>query len=150
MEFVHLRRALAEAEYLKLVTVSEVDAVLGRGRPGSAALRAALERHRPQLAQTKPGAEEVLFVLCEEHFLTQPEFNVLVAGWLVDAVWYDQKVIVELDSRIAHSTSRTIENDHQRDLDLRAAGFIVLRYTWRQLITRPAQVVADLRRHGIL
>ena len=47
VEFDTLRRALAEAEYLKLVTVDNVAAVLARGKPGSGKLRAALETHRP-------------------------------------------------------------------------------------------------------
>jgi very-short-patch-repair endonuclease len=149
LEFDDLRRALAEAEYLRLVTVDQVEAALGRGKPGAAALRAALERHRPQLARTRSRLEEAFFLLSEQHFHTQPEFNVWVAGWRVDAVWRAQRVVVELDSRLAHSTARNIENDHRRDLDVRAAGFIVLRYTWRQLIDEPERVVADLRRHGI-
>ena len=53
VRFTQLRRALAEAEYLRLVTLEEVESVLGRGRPGSAALRTALQCHRPQLARTK-------------------------------------------------------------------------------------------------
>ena len=34
VRFTELRRALAEAEYLKLVTLREVEEVLGRGKPG--------------------------------------------------------------------------------------------------------------------
>jgi very-short-patch-repair endonuclease len=64
-------------------------------------------------------------------------------------VWFEERIVVELDSRLAHSTSRVIENDHRRDMDLRAAGFTVLRYTWRQLKEEPQRVVADIRRHGI-
>ena len=37
LRFTELRRALAEAEYLRLVSLDEADAVLGRGKPGSAA-----------------------------------------------------------------------------------------------------------------
>ncbi len=36
--------------------------------------------------------------------------------------------------------------DHQRDLELRAAGYVVLRYTERQLLETPAAVAADIRR----
>ena len=144
-----LRRALAEAEYLRLVTLDEVEAVLGPGKPGAAALRAALESHRPELARTKSRLEERFLNLCEQHSLHLPEVNVWVAGWLVDAVWFEQKVIVELDSRLAHSSSRSIENDHRRDLDLRAAGYTVLRYTWHQVTGRPDRVAGDLRRHGV-
>jgi hypothetical protein len=88
-----LRRALAEAEYLNLVTVGEVADVLGRGKPGSAALRAALERHLPALAQTRSTMEEEFTFLAERHFLAQPQLNITIAGWLVDAVWLEQRVV---------------------------------------------------------
>jgi very-short-patch-repair endonuclease len=144
-----LRRALAEAEYRRLLTLDEVAAALGRGRPGSAALRAALECHNPRLARTKSLMEQKFVLLCERHSLTPPDVNVRVAGWLVDAVWFEQKVVVELDGHAAHGTPARREQDYRRDLALRAAGYVVLRYTWTQVTEDGDLVVADLRRHGI-
>ena len=140
-----VRRALSEAEYLKLVSLEEVEAVLGRGKPGSARLRAALECHRPQLARTKSALEEKFVLLCERHRLTPPDVNVRVAGHQVDAVWFDRKLAVELDSHLAHGTAARLEADHQRDMDLLAAGYTVLRYTWRQVTQQPEQIAAELR-----
>jgi hypothetical protein len=145
--FQQLRRAVAEAEYLKLATLDEVESVLGRGRRGSAALRAALDCHRPQLAKTRSTLEDLFLLLCERYLLPPPEVNLWIAGWLVDAVWLERKVVVELDGRTAHSSARAIERDHERDLALRAAGYTVLRYTWQQLTHQPERVVADLRRN---
>jgi very-short-patch-repair endonuclease len=147
VRFMELRRALAEAEFLKLVTLKEVERVLGRGKPGSAALRAALDCHRPQLAASKSALEDRLILLCERYSITQPHLNVWIAGWLVDAVWFDQKVVVELDSQLAHGTPAALERDHRRDLELRAAGYTVLRYTWQQLTETPEPAATDLRRH---
>ena len=146
VRFQELRRALAEAEFLKLLTLEEVEQALGRGRPGSAALRVALECHNPRLARTKRGLEEKFLLLCERHALPPPDVNVWVAGWLVDAAWFDRQVVVELDSHLAHGTASKLEHDHRRDLDLRAAGYTVLRYTWQQVTDTPERVVADLRR----
>jgi very-short-patch-repair endonuclease len=145
VRITELRRALAEAEYLRLVTLDEVAAVLGRGRPGSAALRAALDCHRPELARTKSLLEEKFVLLCERVSLLQPELNVWVAGYLVDAVWFDQRLVVELDGHAAHDTPMAMEEDRSRELALRAAGFTVLRYTWQQVTRQPDLVVADLR-----
>jgi hypothetical protein len=75
VRLLELRRALAEAEYRRLVTLDEVDAVLGRGKPGSAALRAALECHLPQLARTRSRMEEKFVLLCERSALTPPALN---------------------------------------------------------------------------
>ena len=146
VRFDELRRALSEAEYLRLVTVDEVRAQLGRGKRGAAAMRRALVRHDSRLARTKRGLEEVFFVLCERHQLVADDVNVWVAGWRVDAIWHEQRVIVELDSRTAHEATWRLDNDHRRDLALRAAGYTVLRYTWQQVTETPALVVADLRR----
>jgi hypothetical protein len=145
VRFQELRRALAEAEFLRLVTLTEVEHVLGRGKPGSAALRAALDCHNPRLARTKRGLEEKFLLLCERHSLAPPDVNAWVAGWLVDAVWFERRVVVELDSHLAHGTPARMERDHQRDLDLRAAGYTVLRYTWQQVTRQAGLVVADLR-----
>lgn len=149
VRFTELRRALAEAEYLRLLTLDEVAAVLGRGRPGAAALRAALQCHRPELARTKSLMEEKFVLLCERYCLIPPEVNVWIGRWQVDAVLFEHKIAVELDSRVAHDLPSRLEEDHQRDLELRALGYTVLRYTWRQLRDEPDLVVADLRRHGV-
>ena len=149
VRFMELRRALAEAEYRRLVTLAEVEAALGRGRPGSAALRAALDCHLPQLARTRSRMEEKFVLLCERHSLTPPAVNAAVAGWTVDAVWFDLRLAVELDSHAAHATPAAMEEDRRRDLELRAAGYTVLRYTWRQVTEEGDLVIADLRRHGV-
>ena len=146
VSFTQLRGALAEAEYLRLVSLGEVAAVLGAGRPGSAALRAALDIHRPQLAQTRSALEESFFLLCERASLHPPEINARVAGRLVDAVWLEHRVVVELDGHAAHDTPTAMEEDRRRDLDLRAVGYTVLRYTWQQVTYEPELVVADLGR----
>jgi very-short-patch-repair endonuclease len=149
VRLMELRRAVAEAEYRRLVTLAEAEAMLGRGRPGSAALRAALDCHLPQLARTRSRMEERFVLLCERESLPPPAVNARVAGWTVDAVWFDHRIAVELDSHSAHGTPAAMEEDRRRDLELRTAGYTVLRYTWRQLTDERDLVIADLRRHGV-
>ena len=120
--------------------------MIGCGVHGSAALRAALRIHLPQLAHTRSELEILLLTFCETQGIPIPQVNVYVEGWLVDAHW-----------PTSASSSRSMagpaigrqpsSRDHQRDLELRAAGYIVLRYTWRQLTDTPAAVAADLRRY---
>jgi len=52
-----------------------------------------------------------------------------------------------VDGWRGHRSPAQLQSDHERDLELRLAGYIVLRYTERQLIERPAAVAADLRRY---
>lgn len=82
--------------------------------------------------------------LCEAHDLPIPEFNRWIAGHLVDAVWRAERVVVETDGQDGHSSWAQIRSDRDRDLRLRAAGFIVLRYVWPQLEHQPDAVAADI------
>jgi hypothetical protein len=144
---VRVRRAVAEADYLRLLDLAAIDAVLGRGRPGSAALRKAMERHRPQYARTLSVLEERFLDLCQRYGIPLPEVNVRVEGLVVDALWRAQRVIVELDGHAAHSTNSAMDRDRDRELILRTAGFLVIRYGWWQITERAAEVAADLKHH---
>ena len=145
IRFDRLRRALAEAEFLGLASLDEIENELGRGRRGSRALRRALARHRPELAKSLSALEERFLSLCERHDIPLPEVNVKVCDFLVDVLWREEKVVVELDGRAAHGGGAAIERDHGRDLALRLAGFNPLRYTWRQVTREAGVVAADLR-----
>jgi very-short-patch-repair endonuclease len=140
-----VRRALAEAEYRGLLDIPAVRAELRQGRAGAARLRRALEGHEPQLARTRSEFEVRFLELCRTADVPMPKLNLKVEGHTVDALWRAQRVAVELDGFPGHHTRAQIERDRRRDLDLRRAGFLVLRYTWAQLDREPALVVADLR-----
>lgn len=140
----HLRRALAEAEFRGLVELDNVRQALGRGRPGAATLRTALDSHEPELAKTRSELERRFLALCKRHGLPTPEFNTKLWGYTVDAVWREQRVVVEVDGHRGHRTPAQLESDHQRDLVLRRNGYLVLRYTWRQVTRRAGEVAADL------
>jgi hypothetical protein len=143
--FRRVRYAVAQAEYHDLLDLEEIGQILGRGKPGSAKLRRALERHLPQLARTRSELERVFLPLLEGGGIPVPEINVTVAGVLVDAVWRDSRVVVELDGHRGHRTRAQIERDRRNDLRLRAAGYTVIRYTWEQVSAEPDAVLADLR-----
>jgi very-short-patch-repair endonuclease len=70
------------------------------------------------------------------------------AGRLIgigDFVFGAERVVVELDGRAFHTTSDRFERDRQRQNQLIGAGWVVLRFTWRDLTQRPAYVVATIR-----
>lgn len=140
-----LRFALANADYLGLLESDALERVCHRGAPGSARLRTACSVHQPELAHARSELERLLVELCEAHRLPLPKLNVYRHGWLVDAVRDQQRLIVELDGYRGHRTRGQLESDHQRDLDLRAHGYLILRYTWRQLTRTPLAVAVDIR-----
>lgn len=139
------RRVLAEAEYRRLLDLGALNTLLARGRPGSASLRAAIKRHQPQLALTRSVLEERFLALCAAARLPLPEINPIVEGLMVDALWRPQRMVVELDGHGAHGLRAQIERDRQRELALRAAGLVVIRYTWQQITHDAPVVIADLR-----
>jgi hypothetical protein len=140
-----LRRALAESEFRRLLDRNAIETVLVRGHPGTVALRRCLESHYPDLARTRSVLEERFLSLCRSGGIPLPEVNVKISGLTVDTLWREQRVIVELDGHAGHGTPARLERDHQRDLRLRAAGYLVLRYTWQQITRQREQVIADLR-----
>jgi Protein of unknown function (DUF559) len=142
-----LTRAVNEAEVRRLWDPLSLSAVVGRhpGRRGVQAIRGVLVS-----GQVTRGELEKRF----REFLTDagvplPETNahIQVDGlWYeVDCLWRSERVIVELDGRATHDTHAAFESDRARDRILQAAGFRVIRITWRQLHESPAAVAADLR-----
>jgi very-short-patch-repair endonuclease len=51
-------------------------------------------------------------------------------------------VIVEVDGFAFHNTRAAFERDRASDRALQAAGYVVLRITWRQLVDEPEAVIA--------
>jgi very-short-patch-repair endonuclease len=96
--------------------------------------------------RTRSGLETLFLDLCRRHHLPPPEVNVKLGRWEVDFLWRSQRLVVETDSWTYHRGSVAFEADHARDLDLRAAGYTVLRFSDRQLEEEPGRVVADVAR----
>jgi Protein of unknown function (DUF559) len=111
--------------------------------------QAELAGHRvPHLGLVKRSRSdlELLFLtLCDEHALPRPLVNHRVHGRLVEFCWPKHNLVVETDSWQYHSGSVALEDDHDRDLALRAHGVTMRRYTGDQLEAAPKAVVADLR-----
>ena len=141
-----LRRALANADYHRLLDVRAVEAALGRGRPGSAELRGALAEHLPRLARTKSKLERDFLELCESAGIPLPDVNEWVAGWEVDALFRDARLAVELDGVGNHRSPAQIRRDRRKELALRGAGFTPVRYSDDQLEHHRAEVITDLQR----
>ncbi len=140
-----VRYALANADYLKVLDLRALQAIAGPGRAGSARLREALKRHEPKLARTRSPLERLFLPLCERYGVPLPDdVNVQVAGVLVDAVWWRQKLVVELDGHDNHSSWAQIQRDRSNELRLRGAGFDVLRYGTIQLEDEPELVARDV------
>ena len=135
-----LDRATEQVQILGLATQDEIAAEL-TSRRGVRALLAALH-DEPTL--TRSEAERRLLDLIRQARLPRPETNVTVAGCEVDLLWRTQRLVVEVDGYAFHSGRAAFERDRRRDAALQAAGFRVVRFTWRQITREPHAVVAHL------
>jgi very-short-patch-repair endonuclease len=138
-----LLRALAEAEFHHDLRPADVERTLRRGHPGSASLRAALDAHVPGRGETKSQLERRFRRLLVRRGIKLPLRNAPVGPWTVDCLWPDRRLVVELDGG-QHDRPHQADVDRDRDLWLRAHGYVVLRYGHRQLAEQPDAVVADL------
>ena len=93
--------------------------------------------------RTRSEAERKLLHIIRQAGLPEPETNARVAGYEVDAVWREQRVVVEVDGYAFHGHRLAFERDRAKQLALQAAGYTVHRVTWRQL-QRPYALIATL------
>jgi very-short-patch-repair endonuclease/predicted transcriptional regulator of viral defense system len=146
-----VERAVEEAEVLQLADALSVADLVERhpGRRGVATIRAILATQRVGSTITRSELEERFLVLLDQAGLPRPDVNrsIHVSGrWIEgDCVWLPQRMIAELDGHAFHTTAAAFERDRCRDRALQAAGWRVVRITWRQLHDDSAAVVADLR-----
>ena len=68
-------------------------------------------------------------------------------GYEVDFLWRAARLVVEVDGFAYHSTRQAFERDRRRDAELQAAGFRVVRLTYRQILAEPDSVLACLDMH---
>jgi very-short-patch-repair endonuclease len=114
-----VRRAIRQAEYLKLPTGIETD-------------------------RTRSDLERRFLRLCRRPGLSAPEVNVVIDGMTVDFLWRDARLVVETDSYATHGGTIAFEDDRERDMRLRRLGFAVHHISERQLELEPAAVAADV------
>jgi very-short-patch-repair endonuclease len=101
---------------------------------------------RTRTDRTRSDLEGDFFRLCRRHGVPEPQVNVRVGRWTADFLWPRQRLAVETDGDRWHRGSVSLEDDHRRDLDLRAAGYRVRRYSGAQIEAEPERIMGDLRR----
>jgi very-short-patch-repair endonuclease len=143
-----VRRAFAQADVLQLLDFNEIQRLISTHphRRGTRTFAAIAYSNRPDGDRSRSDFEERMVELCERHGLPRPRINAWLVGLEVDISWPDLKVAVEADSYAFHRTRAAFERDRERDAILMAAGFIVHRFTERQLAEAPETIVAAVRR----
>lgn len=151
-----LRETVEMAAVKKVLDLAAIDAVLEGGprRRGAPCLRQVLDEWRPVAETTKYATMRSLFEakllpLIAAAGLPTPRINAPVhtaERFLeVDLLWPEQRFVVEADSRRHHAIEVAFERDRRRDRELLAAGYGVLRVTWREAEKEPDAVFAVVR-----
>lgn len=101
-----------------------------------------------------------------EHRFVQLLREAGISGWLanhpvrigarqyfIDVAFSQARLAIEIDGRAHHSDGIAFQRDRQRQNDLVAAGWTVLRFTWDDIVNRQDEVVARIlfaldRAHG--
>lgn len=143
-----LRWAVEELRLRRHVTLDEIAGQLERTprRRGARALRRIIDAAAASPAHTRSEAERRLLDLVSAARLPVPRTNVRVHEFEVDAVWHDQRLVVEVDGFAFHGSRSAFERDRRRDAVLQSHGWRVVRVTWRQLCDEPEALVALLAR----
>jgi very-short-patch-repair endonuclease len=142
VDYQRLGRAFEEAERIRELDVRAVKEVLLRshGRRGTQAVRRFLAEGRTA-TDTREGIERDFADRLREARLPLPAFNVLIEGFLVDAVWVQYRLIVELDSYAFHDgTRRSFDEDRIRRNALTLKGWTLLHITSAQMQEAPELV----------
>jgi len=147
----HLQAIIQDLVLESKLDLDETSRVLSdvarRGKPGVKALREALETL---------GAGELPMSALE-----RKAWNMLVAAGITDGTrehpipwdpmrrfdlaWPAARLAVEWDSRRWHGALDRMTYDRRRDRAATLNGWVLLRFTWDEVTTRPEQVTADIR-----
>lgn len=141
-----LERALGEAFARGLSSRRKVLALADghTRRRGSRRLRDLLREGIP--GRIRSEAEARFLALVRRAGLPPPEVNVWLAGYEVDFLWREEKLVVELDGYGPHSAPRAFEVDRRRSAAIAGAGLRLIRFTWRRIEEEPYQLVKELTR----
>lgn len=141
-----LERAIDRAEALRIFDLRALRACMAAHprQRGLTALLSILDK-RLEPAFTRNDLEDCFLGLCTAAGLPRPKVNVQVEGFEVDFFWPEQRLIVETDGRATHGTRTAFEHDRARDARLTAAGYRVVRFSYRQVVYEPEFVAATLR-----
>ncbi len=117
-----------------------------RGRAGVVALRDALDDWVIDGKPVDSVLEPAMHRLLRRHRLPPAEFHAVICGYEVDFWLIGTPVVLECDGWTWHGRQRSVfERDKVRDAELAASGYIVVRFTFRQIMRHPGREAERIR-----
>jgi hypothetical protein len=93
---------------------------------------------------TRSEWEDAFPAFCKQYGLPEPVLSTPVAGHEADALFEEERIVIELDSWGFHNDKEAFESDRDRDVDRLVAGFVTVRITWPRIKYRSAREAARL------
>jgi hypothetical protein len=121
-----------------------------RGRRGAGPLRAVLDERFGERVVPDSWMERCfLRVLADTGLpLPEPQYELRDGAdrfvGRLDFAYVTERVAIELDSVAHHDGRRALTEDDRRQNRITLLGWLVLRFTWRDLVERPDRVCADV------
>ena len=141
------KRAVNNGLHSLWLTEDQLVATLRR-HPNLAATKRIAKLIGHEGTPTRSGWEDEFPKFCADHGLPAPVMGLPFHGYILDAVFVAERVIVELDSWPFHKGKIPFEADRERDAETLARGFVTIRVTEERLDQR-AKTEAK-RLHAIL
>jgi very-short-patch-repair endonuclease len=125
-----------------------LDRRAARGRDGTTHLRRLVEEQIRSGGPTESWLEDRVVEFLRTRGFPEATrrhwVNLPGARFRLDAAYPELLVDIEADSRLWHTSPSDRRRDAARDALLEAAGWLVVRITWLQLVEEPAAVAARI------
>ncbi|MEM1332350.1 MAG: hypothetical protein AAGG08_02735 [Actinomycetota bacterium] len=146
-----VREAVGRSIRDEILTIGDLETGLARlarqGRTGVFALRRAIEAWAIDGRPADSELEVAFTELCARAGLPAVVHHHRIGRWEVDFRFVGTAIVVECDEWATHGRDRTqFERNRRKDDDLRAAGWVPVRLTYRAIVRQPADTVRRLRR----
>jgi hypothetical protein len=132
-----IKRVAREAQFRELATHDDLLAVCSDGARGAGRLKLALKGGS---APTRNGGEDAALDFLRSCGL-DPLVNHPLLGFVADFFLPEHRLVVEFDGRV-HKIPIVRGDDHERQAVFEAAGYRVIRLTWRDITALRGQTRA--------
>ena len=144
-----VNKAVASRQVTRVQLVDRFDALAGRGRRGTLAMRHVLDRLPAGAPALESHVELRILTVLRKFRVPLPDRQVKVRvnghSYRLDLAYVAEKVLLEGDGFGVQSLRAVFESDRVRQNDLVRAGWRPLRYTDRTLRRSPAAIAAEVR-----
>lgn len=137
---------LSASRRLRIFDAEDCRAVLRRApnRRGSGRLEALVSKFDPVVTPSLSELQDRVLLMCIDAGIPRPEVEAKIGNRVVDFLWRDANVILEVDGIANHH--HRFDEDRNRDLDHLASDYRTARVTFQMIEDDPHGVIDKIRK----